>query len=338
MAQEIRTMDFEYETRHRQFKQQYDSVMQAQRVKIEDIPLPDMNAPPVLPASYFAAIPLAGAPPNFLAPPPPVMFPPQPTKSILKQTDEAGGLSSSGTRVYPRQPPGAPPGSPPDLSDFECDDDENELGLKADDQYKPNEIAGKKIRFSELGPEIKNIPPPLPPGQQIPLPPTHIPPPLAAPSHMPTPSAAAASKSTYGGVLPGHHYAPPPLPPSQKQKTSHSHNNQSSTSNAASSGLSTIEAKPVLRNKVAEVTKFVPTSLLIRRDPNKKTHTSEHEHYHHTHHQQQHQAAQSSRYYDNYSHQGVAQSSNNSSNQSAKQTKSADAAYESFMKEIGGLL
>ena len=45
---------------------------------------------------------------------------------------------------------------------------------------------------------------------------------------------------------------------------------QSFSDERASSSASTIEAKPQLRNKMAEITRFVPTSLVVRRDTKSK--------------------------------------------------------------------
>lgn len=102
------------------------------------------------------------------------------------------------------------------------------------------------------------------------------------------------------------------------------------TSISAPAGVSTIEAKPVLRNKAAEVTKFVPTSIVVRRDPSKKqpepahsslpTYSQVASNVYQQHHQISHQ-----------------QSSTGNAGTSAP-TKSTDADYEKFMAEIENLL
>lgn len=127
--------------------------MQAQRVKLDDIPLPDLDAMPPMPPP----------PPPIdlsLIPPPPPMAPsaatiiglpditplPQQTKSILKRASDQGVTTTSAAPLPPGlDPPGPPPSSPPDLAEFECDDD-NE-----DDERAGDDAGGKKsIRFGAV--------------------------------------------------------------------------------------------------------------------------------------------------------------------------------------------
>lgn len=152
MATEIRHMEIDYDNRYRAQLQHYESVMQAQSVKLDEIPLPDYA--PGDGGDFLSSIEL---PP----PPPPtndVSSIPLPSMTTSTATIEAkssvidSNLASL-LKKLPRAPPGPPSSSPPDLSDFECDDDEFELGLRAQDPYKPGETVGKKIRFDTAPPK-----------------------------------------------------------------------------------------------------------------------------------------------------------------------------------------
>lgn len=102
----------------------------------------------------------------------------------------------------------------------------------------------------------------------------------------------------------------------------------------------TIEAKPVLRNKLAEVTKFLPTSLIVRRDTHQSVLAANRK--------SAMQDELSNRPYDYMSQQQQKYSTLNplsSSNNKAQalsnttgSTKSTDAAYEDFMKEVSELI
>ena len=147
--------------------------------------------------------------------------------------------------------------------------------------------------------------------------------------------------------------------------------------NAQPAGGKTIEAKPVLRNKIAEITRFVPTSLLVRRGAgttpgtgsvNDTTTTSttsvtsssslsssNESHYHYNqHHQPYDYMSQQQQTYSNLNplmSSGGSRPKTTGDNYGLEQPKSTttttttttklastDAAYESFMKEIGKLL
>jgi hypothetical protein len=140
-------------------------------------------------------------------------------------------------------------------------------------------------------------------------------------------------------------------------------------------GGKTIEAKPVLRNKIAEITRFVPTSLLVRRGATPGTgsvndttttsssstntnsitssslSSSNESHYHFNHnHQPYDYMSQQQQTYSNMNPlmSGGGRPKTTGDNYGLEQTKptattttklaSTDAAYESFMKEIGKLL
>jgi hypothetical protein len=88
----------------------------------------------------------------------------------------------------------------------------------------------------------------------------------------------------------------------------------------ASSSATTIEAKPQLRNKMQEITRFLPTSLVVRRDPKSKP-----------------AQQRSDGFYNPYMQQSYA-SSGSSSVQQTHPKASTDEAYEQFMKEMEKIL
>ncbi len=131
----------------------------------------------------------------------------------------------------------------------------------------------------------------------------------------------------------------------------------------------TIEAKPVLRNKIAEITRFVPTSLLVRRgagdkasgggvgvfgDSQQNTTTSVNNDHFGQYHQPYDYMSQQQQTYANLNplmgtngasgggggnNNYMRKSDGNNPTQSMPpKLASTDAAYESFMKEIGKLL
>lgn len=103
-------MELDYERRRQSMMMIYESVMQAQRVKLDDIPLPEFSMP-AMPADsdLSASISEPNAP-----------------KSILKPLKL---VSSSYDTLTDKLPPGPPPGLPPSLSEFECETGEFELGI-----------------------------------------------------------------------------------------------------------------------------------------------------------------------------------------------------------------
>ena len=161
LAAELKQQEAEYERRFAQMSQHYESVMQAQHVKLDDIPMP-IDMPVAYPSEQAqqqqASTSLTMMTP-FMPPPPPMLIPPPPLaatpatysasatttttapKSILKSTPDVAAKQQQ------QQPPGPPSGPPPDLSEFECDDDEAELGLSLSDTYQSSDKS-KKIRFS----------------------------------------------------------------------------------------------------------------------------------------------------------------------------------------------
>lgn len=244
-AHEVKVMELDYERRRQVMMHHYESIMQTKNVNLNDIPLPEFSMP-------SSDIPL---PPSSTMP-----------KSILKQS--APSLVSSCYADTEKQPPGAPPGPPPTLEEF--DNDDFELG--ASEANKTIE-KHKKIRFDPgaemamqqpMGMSGHSVPPPPPPVTASQIQQSLINKQYASLSRVPPPPMSAYSQraqtqqQTQG----------------QKQNFYNQQQQQQSSSKAsvpdATPKQTTIEAQPVLRNKIAEITRFVPTSLSVKRD-NKKT-------------------------------------------------------------------
>lgn len=155
-AFEIKSLEQDYDRRHAFLQSNHESVIQAQRVKLDEIPLPDLDAMPLPPPSSLNSMMIPPPPMLGIIPPPlpglggfsdhtSISAPPTVTKSILKRTSDVA--STTTTSLPPGlEPPGPPPSSPPSLSDFECDDDE-----------ETEDTAKKSIRFG--GVETTTLPP-----------------------------------------------------------------------------------------------------------------------------------------------------------------------------------
>jgi len=188
-------MELDYERRHQHMAYVYESIMQAQRVKIDDIPLP-MGSGAHLTPSFIDLPPTA--------PPPTLPFlpqaPPSSTsdatitavpKSILKTVNS--NVTSNSSNIFNMSStnkelllkhanlfdgiPQAPSNmQAPDLDEFECEDDENELGLTLDDHFSKQIDKSKKIRFNETivsdaaQMTTSSLPPPPPIPLSIPQP------------------------------------------------------------------------------------------------------------------------------------------------------------------------
>jgi hypothetical protein len=374
LAYELKQMELDYERRHQLMSQYHESIMQAQKVKLEEIPLPDMEPPPppLIPPPLMPPqnidFSLIQAPP----PPPPPSESTTP-KSILKSSTSIVSLSHDQIKAklksLPCLPPGPPSGSPPDLNEFECDDDENELGLSLDDQYKSSDKA-KKIRFNDApsAPSTTNSAS----AKTTVIASKPVMPAVTNPANLPVvPAVAASNQPKYGSklVVPPQPavVAPPPPPPPPSQQYSQRNITQSNQpqrssyyppqpvqqqqqqSTTATPATTTIEAKPVLRNKIAEITKFVPTNLIVRREQSSKNKLVSQFHssysnsmsqpYNYLSHQQQQYTSLNPLNYSSSSSMKTASVSSQSEiGGSIGGQKSADAAYESFMKEIGDLL
>lgn len=333
----------------------YESIVQAQKVKLDEIPLPDLDSmppPDLSAASSMMMPPLSEIPFPILStlpppPPPPAVISAGP-KSILKSPQltktDASTKTSSAETASSVEPPGPPPGTPPSLSDFECDDDELDTAPVKDDATIKTK---KSIRFS--GDNLMHKPnidiplpmPPLPsmmPAPPMPPPPLHMGPYGAMP-HKPLPQATSLQAKNAMKIQEQANRVAQQM---HQQSTSAaaaaaSYAAAHGSSSAAAAGQSTIEAKPVLRNKISEVTKFVPTSLMVRRGPEPAaSHKSS---------TPAHFSSHSSNHHNNDAYDFMLKSQSKSSYSSARsaatgsdQSKSTDSAYASFMKEIEELL
>lgn len=262
-ASELKAMELDYERRRHQLSTLYESVMQAQKVKLDEIPLPSMTMlPPPPPTAPGAAEPLT-----------------TPHKSILKTKSEA---------TLNKQPPGPPSGPPPDLSEFDAEEYDTDLADELTSKQN------KKIRFDSeepVRPARAAIPPPpsliTPSIPTIPLQaaltrPNLIQPPPPPPPPIAQPVASISQAAQYQQIsksIQQQIQANSRLTQQQQQQQQHSYYQQASRTSessqtaaaaalaaaSAQSYQSTIEAKPLLRNKIAEVTRFVPTSLVVKR-------------------------------------------------------------------------
>lgn len=255
-AHTIKRMEQEYEQRRMSMMTIYESVMQAQRVKLDDIPLPEFCMPPdtgdiELPPS-MADIQVLGD--TAKAP-----------KSILKSKP----VLVSSCYDTEKLPPGPPSGSPPSLSEFECTTDEFELGLTIDESFKSQDKP-KKIRFENNQP----MPPQMPPQIAGQLPP---PPPVTAATIQQ--SLLSKTYSSLNRVPPppaaGYASRNAPSAPGQGRNQQGQQFNQAAGKGAEPKQAVQIQAQPVLRNKMAEVTRFVPTALTVKRDTKKPAPTSQ---------------------------------------------------------------
>ena len=148
--------------------------------------------------------------------------------------------------------------------------------------------------------------------------------------------------NSYGSVIPQQPQPPPPplknpqrIPilaqqqkyPAQPQQSpvlmappTRSLASASFSEERASSSATTIEAKPQLRNKMQEITRFLPTSLVVRRDTKSKP-----------------TQQRPDGHYNPYMQQSYG-SSGSASVQQTHPKASTDEAYEQFMKEMEKIL
>lgn len=105
-AKELRKAEIEYEKKRERLQLHYDQVKIAERVQLNEIPLPDMPAEPAP-----SAIPL----PSDI---------PLPQKGILKKHSAYRDPHSTSLTERRKKRPGPPPGPPPELSDSEPEEEE----------------------------------------------------------------------------------------------------------------------------------------------------------------------------------------------------------------------
>ena len=271
----------ESEERRRRMKQTYafsssiaDTAEQRERLSL--IPLPSDSVPAdTLPEDIPLPEPDALLPPAILKPAHASSRYPYPLQAHLIQERNAH---------LPRKPPGPPPGLPPALLRRQ-----KPLGLTEIDLL--NKATEKKVSFApiteldgtaeadsqptRLTPQYASIPPPapLPPptGYSSLLPPSLLsaPPPLRSSFLLPPSIPSSAATPFKGPGLQPHFQASAVLNAPQLSATSTAPPLAASLSARTSSSIpppSVISAKPQLRDTYAEVTKFVPTSIRVRRD------------------------------------------------------------------------
>lgn len=160
MAMELRKMSIDYERRRMQLQVYFEQVKNAERVRLEQIPLPD--APST--QAVASMLPLPGDIPL----PQPIHRP----HGILKKSGYS--FDKSRTQIGPsmpdymsrkRRPPGPPAGPPPPLSDSEdeqrlSDDDDDD---DDDEAYDPEKgiDASDMMDVDLLPPGVANIQPPM---------------------------------------------------------------------------------------------------------------------------------------------------------------------------------
>ncbi|KAG7153737.1 WW domain-binding protein 11-like [Homarus americanus] len=111
---EIRRMEGDYEKKRQALIEYFESVRHAQAVTVDEIPLPNLDMPPV-PDASLPDLP----PPPEIAPLPVPNAHMVPSHSILKKMS-----AYVPPPAEPKKPPGCPPTLPPELSDDEEDEEQ----------------------------------------------------------------------------------------------------------------------------------------------------------------------------------------------------------------------
>ncbi|XP_029446330.1 WW domain-binding protein 11 [Rhinatrema bivittatum] len=197
-------------------------------------PVP-ISQPPPIPPPQLPPAPILTGPPPLGPPPAPPMRPPGPPSGM---------------------PPGPPPGAPPFLR-------------------PPPGLRGPPPRLLPPGPPPgrppgppPGPPPGLPPGPPPRGPPPRLPPP--APPGIPPPRLLRPPLVPPPGPVPPGLFPPAPLPnpgvlsapPSLIQRPKQ----EESSATIEKKATTTISAKPQITNPKAEITRFVPTALRVRRE------------------------------------------------------------------------
>ncbi|XP_014278469.1 WW domain-binding protein 11 [Halyomorpha halys] len=274
--EELKRAEAEYEKRRVTMATYSEAVRHAQQVSVDDIPLPipQLNPENMAALGLTSQIPLPEMPMGLLLPPPPT--------SILRKRS---AYSPPKNKV----PPGVPPGPPPELSSDEDDDvppgEEKhrpktirfaDKGSDSDDDNPTKKLHG----IGDKGKVMDGIPLPVPaPSGQIPLglppapplsnmmvgmrppgPPPGLPPRLMGIRLPPGPPPGLPPR-LLPSRLPGS--LPTPNVLTAAPQLIRKEGSQSITKGA------TIEAKAQIRNLTADVTRFVPTALRVKRGEDK---------------------------------------------------------------------
>ncbi|XP_014674727.1 PREDICTED: WW domain-binding protein 11-like [Priapulus caudatus] len=128
----MRKWETDYNKKRQELMNYFDAVKQAQRVQLEEIPLPDMPGMPMVPAQIPLPqdIPL---PHGILKRSLPGSIPGPPSGPVPRHVIE---------KAKKRSPPGPPPGQPPELSDYSSDEemeDDDEEEEDEEEEYNPAE-------------------------------------------------------------------------------------------------------------------------------------------------------------------------------------------------------
>ncbi|KAJ8931185.1 hypothetical protein NQ314_015936 [Rhamnusium bicolor] len=287
---DLKRRQTEYEQKRNQLVAFYESVKSAQQVTVDEIPLPQLPQQPV-PSNTAAQIPL-----------PTTERKQEHTIYSIATALKLQALASN-IRIFcyqgqpVREPPGCPPGPSPEINDdgeveeftTKTAEDEKEMeteettsdtdvpivkptslqqkmvalsGQNVDEFIKEMETVQKKLEISR---EEENrakltvhIEPLVPPGtsDSIPTLPSH------APSNPPAPPPHMFPNSSIRlppGPPPGRPLMPPGPPPGLPPRLPLRMPQQGAT----------ISAKPQIRNLSADVTRFVPSALRVKREDKK---------------------------------------------------------------------
>eukprot|EP00108_Taenia_solium_P007797 TsM_000230300 transcript=TsM_000230300 gene=TsM_000230300 len=225
----------DYDKRRHDMMLYYEQVKLAERTKASDIPLPD------LPPSQLSL------PPSEI--PMPMGISLSFTKGILKKPLSIPGPPPGAVPIG-RKPPGPPPLPIPDLTDSESEDADG----------RPDSTKQRRIRFAENDVQASGFIPGLP-TSQIPLPPVGagVPgfPGVVAPGYPSATGLRINMHNSGGAVL--------SAPPTMNPLPLHHLEPVAGEVGAGGSSGTTIEAKPQLKNLIGDATRFVPTSLKVRR-------------------------------------------------------------------------
>uniref|UniRef100_A0A0K8SM30 WW domain-binding protein 11 n=3 Tax=Lygus hesperus TaxID=30085 RepID=A0A0K8SM30_LYGHE len=259
--EELKRAEAEYEKRRSTMATYSEAVRHAQQVQVDEIPLPIReNQENMLALGITSQIPLPDM--TLLIPP----------TSILRK-------KSAYSPPRNKVPPGVPPGPPPELSSDEEDGEPTEEKSKsrtirfADSDSDGEEPSGKELSAKLLEMVVKPMeresfaPVPPPPGMPPLAPP--MPPPLGGMLMRPPGPPPGLPPRLLGirlppGPPPGlpPRLLPPRLPgaPTPNVLTAAPQLIRKDGAKGA-----TIEAKAQIRNLTADVTRFVPTALRVKR-------------------------------------------------------------------------
>ncbi|XP_050529383.1 WW domain-binding protein 11 isoform X2 [Daktulosphaira vitifoliae] len=349
---EIKRAESEYEKRRFKLISYFDAVKTAQQVSVDEIPLPVMTSNIPLPAPDVTIDPPIGIlkKPPLYTPPlspisgtkkrPPGVPPGIPPPLTDEENDDDVDDDDSDNEIAPRRNLRF---AEPDDSSKENRTDDIEMFMREIDEVQRKSLSNKyEEHHTSIPTPSGHLPPGLPPSIPVGVPPPmpyrgpagRMPPgpPPGRPPMLPPGPPPGLPPRMHIRMPPG---PPPGMPPRMIRYNAGMHHNANPSPNttAATPNIvsaepqlinreephqigSTIEAKPKMRNLAADVTRFLPTSIRVKRDDGKSNRRE--------HAWEQHKAAELKT--------NIA--ANNQ--QVGQQTK--DDAYMQFMQEMEGLL